>query len=62
MQAAMKPRFCSKLEEKMISQNGYWWEIAMTEEGRGWHGKCAYTTVISKLKMFPASIVNLKNL
>ena len=62
MQAAMKPMSCSKLEEKMISPNGYWGEIGMIKEGREWHEKCAYTTVISKPKMFPASTVNLTSL
>ncbi len=34
MQAVIRPMSCSKLEEKMISQNGYWWVIGRTKEGQ----------------------------
>ena len=62
MQAVMKPMSCSKLEGVIISPNRYWWKIEMIKEGSEWHEECAYITVISKAKMFPASRINLTSL
>ena len=61
MQAVMKPMSCSKLEQKTISKHSYWEELK--DKGRTRiNEKSAYTTVISKLTMFPASTVSLTSL
>ena len=61
MQAVMKPMSCSKLEQKTIGKHNYREEIKDKERTRI-NEKSTYTTVISKLTIFPASTVSLTSL